>query len=207
MGAMMQSLLPRHAPATQHEGNMVEMPEDKVRAALKARGWTLHIRTRRARSFAYAAKRGEKERYLAALDAPNLLVLIEALPNVAQRPLWEEVAPAQEQPLCATVFDEGLIHRHVPDMTQPGGYDCLGMYWCAACADRLDLMKKAEQLGWPEISYFPHNPEGLRAVQIQPGIDQWRKRLPVMGGRLDNVHKEVQRLLREQARNVTQQPS
>jgi hypothetical protein len=41
MGAMMQSLLPRHAPASQHEGNTVEIPEDKARAALKARGWTL----------------------------------------------------------------------------------------------------------------------------------------------------------------------
>jgi hypothetical protein len=196
--------LPRHAPASQHEGNTVEIPEDKARAALKARGWTLHIRQRRSRSFAYAARRGEKERYLAALDAPDLLSHIAALPNVAQRLLWEEIAPVEKPPVCSRFYGEDSIHRHIPDVSSPGGYDCLGQYWCAACADRLDLVNRAEQIGWPEISYFPQNPEGMRAVMISPGIDQWRKRLPEMAGTLEQVHSEVRRLLSVQARTVAQ---
>ncbi len=182
----------------------METREDQVRAALKARGWTLHIRQRRSRPFAYAAKRGMKERYLAALDAPDLLALIEALPNVAQRPVWEEVAPVEKQPRCSRFYAEDSIHRHIPDMTRPGGYDSLGQYWCAVCADRLELVNKAAQLGWPEISYFPQNPEGLRAVMISPGVDQWRKRLPEMAGSLTQVHSEVRRLLSVQARTVAQ---
>jgi hypothetical protein len=73
------------------------MTIDEVRAALSARGWTLHIRKRRARSFAYAARRdGNKvqERYLAALDAPELPAVITALPNRQQPPASNVAQPA-----------------------------------------------------------------------------------------------------------------
>src|SRR5947209_3442055 len=57
----------------------------QVKTALQARGWTLHLKQRRGRSYAYAARRTgarTQDRYLAPLDDLSaILARVEALPN------------------------------------------------------------------------------------------------------------------------------
>ncbi len=58
---------------------------EQVKTALHARGWTLHLKQRRARIYAYAARRTgtrTEDRYLAPLDdLAALMARMEALPN------------------------------------------------------------------------------------------------------------------------------
>jgi hypothetical protein len=74
-----------------------------VKAALQPRGYTLHIKARRAREYAYAARRigtRTEDKYLAALnDLPAIMACIETLPNgstlnVGQQPT---AAPSDHQ--------------------------------------------------------------------------------------------------------------
>jgi hypothetical protein len=60
------------------------MTVEEIRAAIQAKGWTYRPKTRRQREFVYAVRRnGAKldEKYLGAMDNPNLLAKIEALPS------------------------------------------------------------------------------------------------------------------------------
>jgi hypothetical protein len=113
------------------------------------------------------------------IDAPNIKERLEKLLNVAQRTQQEH----HQAPRCSTVYSRTKYGNdgtfwHTPSTSEPGGYDVQGNYWCAACKDRIELMNIGESLGYPEISYFPQNPEGMRATMINPGKEEWQRRLP-----------------------------
>ena len=105
---------------------------------------------------------------------------------------------AKQAPRCSTVYSPTMCTDwHTPNTTDPGGYDIQGNYWCADCQASLELMNIAESLGYPEISHFPHNPEGMRAVMIQAGREQWKKRLRQIWN-VDTIQEHVQLLLKKQ---------
>src|SRR5438874_10973748 len=58
---------------------------EQVKTALHTRGWTLHLKQRRARIYAYAARRtgtSTEDVYLAPFaDLPAILARVAALPN------------------------------------------------------------------------------------------------------------------------------
>jgi hypothetical protein len=186
----------------------LKMTEAEIRAALQKRGWTYHPRKRRERIFAYASHRNGKnvdERYLAALDAPNLEKRMKQLPNVAQQQTQQVY---HQTPRCSTVYSRTKYSHdgtfwHTPNTSEPGGYDVQGNYWCADCKDRIALMNQASSLGYPEVSYFPQNPEGMRATMIFPGKEEWQRRLPQIWNP-DRVREKVNLLLSRQAANVAQ---
>jgi hypothetical protein len=186
------------------------MTEAEIRAALQKRGWTYHPRKRRERVFVYASHRNGKQvedRYLAALDAPNLEERIQQLPNVAQQQTQQQ--EHFQAPRCSTIYSRTMYSNdgsfwHVPNTSEPGGYDVQGNYWCADCKDRIELMNQASSLGYPEVSYFPQNPEGMRATMIFPGKEEWQRRLPDIWNP-DLVREKVNLLLSRRAANVAQQ--
>ena len=67
-------------------------------------------------------------------------------------------------------------------------------------------MRHGELLGYPEISYFPHNPEGMRAVMISPGAETWHRRLARIWT-TDNVRYQVDLLLRKRAASIAKADS
>lgn len=77
----------------------------QVKTALQTRGWTLHLKQRRQREYAYAARRigtRTEDRYLAPLDdVAAILTRVAALPNghdsdVGQRPEKDAQGQASE---------------------------------------------------------------------------------------------------------------
>jgi hypothetical protein len=182
------------------------MTEAEIRAALQKRGWTYHPRKRRERTFVYASHRNGKEvdeRYLAALDAPNIEECLEKLPNVAQQTQQEHQAPRCSTVYSRTKYSNDGTFWHTPNTSEPGSYDVQGNYWCADCKDRMALMNQASSLGYPEISYFPQNPEGMRATMINPGKEEWQRRLPEIWNP-DLVREKVNLLFSRRAASVAQ---
>jgi hypothetical protein len=147
------------------------MTEDEARAALSARGWTLHIRKRRARQFAYAARRDGntvQERYLAALDAPELPAVITALPNM--RAAHEDQDSGQAQP---TARELASLSRRMPNFAE--------ILHKAACEGRITGYTPPTKIIWPAGGIYTHLAGGdvlrggdlAREVRRELGQSEW----------------------------------
>ncbi len=92
--------------------------------------------------------------------------------RAAQLPL---IAPESDVTKCTTTWDgTGWTVRHEPNTSDPGDYDVIGNYWCAACGLHRALMNVGALLDWPEIFYFPDNREGLQLTMVRAGVENWK---------------------------------
>src|SRR5438270_6194630 len=136
---------------------------EQVKTELQTRGWTLHLKQRRARIYAYAARRigtRTEDRYLAPFDdLLAMLARVAALPNgyLKDARLVPE-SSVESAPVCRALYDGPIMDRHAPSTTAPGSYDSLGNYWCADCAMQCEVKHNEARLGLPEVYYFPDNP-------------------------------------------------
>lgn len=92
----------------------------QVKTALQARGWTLHLKRRRQREYAYAARRNDsrtQDRYLAPLDdLAALLVHVATLPNTETPAVGQQPAENQVQ---ASISDRERL-RAITDLLEIG---------------------------------------------------------------------------------------